>query len=68
MKEREGVLETAMAVQCVANAFMAQKVIHGVLSRRLRAVAQIPQRNFGKWLRWSLLISLLRDLFTSEGT
>ena len=67
MKEREGVLGTAVAVQFVADAFIAQKVIHVVLSRKLRTVAQIPQRNFRKRLRWSLLISLLRDLFTSEG-
>lgn len=68
MKERKGVLGTAMAIQFVANAFIAQKVICVVLSRRLRTVVQIPHMHFGKRLRWSLLISLLRDLFTSEGT
>lgn len=68
MKERKGVLGTAMAVQFVAKAFIAQKVILVVLSRRQRTVVQIPCMHFGKRLRRSLLFSLLRNLFTSEGT
>lgn len=67
-ERNKGGLEDCMAIKFVADTFITQKVIHVLLSRRLRTVVQIPCMHFGKRIRYSVLISSLRDLFTSEGT
>lgn len=56
-----------MAVHLMTNTFIAYKIIHVALRGSLRTLVQIPHTHLGKRLKCSRLISVLRDLFTSEG-